>query len=276
MTSSSRISASLVALALGFAGCGGEDPALLGQTAQEIIGGSSDAADPAVVLVFAQQPRSAQGFLCSGTVIAPRVVVTAAHCLSPQTIGTGNTFQVFFGSDWNKATTTSWAAVKEVHFDPAFDARNLGAGHDIGVVILAQPTSVKPVPRYRGSWNPSMVGQPVRLAGFGVSDGKTQGGVGIKRSVSTRLDDYNGLLLHVGDSEHQSCEGDSGGPALMTIAGVETLVGVTSFGQVGCVGGGWHTRVDVLAAFIDTYAPAPSAPKPPVPTRAPRTLPRAM
>ena len=39
-------------------------------------------------------------------------------------------------------------------------------------------------------------------------------------------------------------------------------MGVTSFGQVGCTGGGWDTRIDVYSAFIGQYVKG-AAPPPP-------------
>ena len=52
-----------------------------------------------------------------------------------------------------------------------------------------------------------------------------------------------------------TCNGDSGGPALMKIDGVETIVGVTSYGNADCSDGGFDARVDSDLAFIDTYLP---------------------
>ena len=63
------------------------------------------------------------------------------------------------------------------------------------------------------------------------------------------------MLIGVGDSRHGTCNGDSGGPAFMRIDGVETIVGVTSYGNADCSDGGFDARVDSDLAFIDTYLP---------------------
>jgi hypothetical protein len=39
----------------------------------------------------------------------------------------------------------------------------------------------------------------------------------------------------------------------MTMGGREVIVGLTSFGDVNCAAGGYDTRVDTLAAWVDTY-----------------------
>jgi MYXO-CTERM domain-containing protein len=52
----------------------------------------------------------------------------------------------------------------------------------------------------------------------------------------------------------------------MTVAGVEVVAGITSFGNVGCDQVGFGTRVDAFAeAFIDPFVAAndPDAPPPP-------------
>jgi hypothetical protein len=60
-------------------------------------------------------------------------------------------------------------------------------------------------------------------------------------------------LVAIGDSKRDTCQGDSGGPALALIDGVETIIGITSFGDVGCHNGGYDTRTDRYLAFIDRY-----------------------
>lgn len=262
-----------VAVASLLPGCG--DPGGAGSIDDAVIGGVIDNGDPAVVLLFAQKPNSNQGYLCSGTLISPTVVLTAAHCVATQVVGAGVTFSIFIGTDWNKPAADSWVDVKEVRWDQQFDINNLGAGHDIAVAILTRGLTITPVPINRTPLDRSLVGKPARVVGFGATEGKNRTGVGVKRTVTTALADYNAILMHVGDSTHQSCEGDSGGPALMAMGGVETLVGITSYGQVGCVDGGYHTRVDAYLPFIFQYAP-PGSGTPPVVTPVPKGLPPSL
>jgi secreted trypsin-like serine protease len=72
------------------------------------------------------------------------------------------------------------------------------------------------------------------------------------------VDAITSLFVQIGSSSRQTCHGDSGGPALQTIGGVETIVGVTSFGSDRsannvCFGGGFDTRVDDYAPFIAAH-----------------------
>lgn len=236
--------------ALLLAGCIAE-PTLPDEAAgtreSDIIGGTLDSGDPGVVLLY-----SSPGYICTAEVISPTVLLTAAHCVSPQEVGQGATFRAYFGADAN-AGGGQWINVKEVHNDPAFDSNNLEGGHDVGIAILASPTTVKPLPYNRTAITSGMVGQSVRLVGYGLNNASTQSGAGTKRQTTTKLYDYNSLLLHIGTTGNETCNGDSGGPAFMNINGVETIVGVTSYGTIGCTGGGYDTRVDRYLAFIDQY-----------------------
>ena len=68
--------------------------------------------------------------------------------------------------------------------------------------------------------------------------------------------------IHIGDSDTQTCHGDSGGPAFQTINGREVIVGITSFGTDTraevCINGGFDTRVDSVLSFIDSEVPPPA------------------
>src|SRR4051794_24081895 len=86
------------------AGCGAATGAP-GVLEAEIIGGTSDANDNAVVLLYMTVPGQAGGAICTGEVISPHVVLTAAHCTGGEdpTI-TNATYRVYVGADFNKAT----------------------------------------------------------------------------------------------------------------------------------------------------------------------------
>jgi secreted trypsin-like serine protease len=235
----------LVAACFVVATCGAESSELL------LLGGATDSGDPSVVAIFAHQPNASVGSLCTATVISRTALLTAAHCVDPRTVGTGNIFEVFTGTSLNAAT--SRLSVASTVFDPAFDPNDLQAGHDIAIVKLARPTALPPVPFNRRPLPESALSSPVRLIGYGTAH--VGGSVGSKRTVTTSIDGIDELLVHVGSSNKSSCHGDSGGPALQVIDGKEMIVGVTSFGtdfsqSQTCFFGGRDTRVDRFADFI--------------------------
>ncbi len=260
-------------------GCLGPGVGPLGvdESDQPIVGGVLDTADPAVVLIFAQVPGAQSGSLCSGTVISPHLVLTAAHCVHPAEVGATAKFTVFTGNNFDLAQPNQLLGVKATHYNPAWQAALLDAGHDIGVVALANATTITPKPYNKSAMAQAMVNQPVRFVGFGITSGGAND-AGIKRQVTGALKTYNNVLLQFDNSVKGTCSGDSGGPAFMNIAGVETLVGVTSFGDQNCAISGFDTRIDVENTFINTYvqmydpATAPTPP-PPAPNPSPNPSP---
>jgi V8-like Glu-specific endopeptidase len=242
-------------LLLGLFGCdAAKEPAAEAppENAEPIIGGETDTGDPSVVAVYAQQVGATSGFLCTGSVIAPRIVLTAAHCVSESETGPNARFVVLTASDINKRGGQQ-LAVKEVHANPRWSANNLPGGHDEGIVVLAQPTTLAPLPINRVTLAASAKGAAVRVVGYGLNDGVAQTGAGTKRQAITKIGAVSSALIEVGDHRKGTCNGDSGGPAFMKLGGVETIVGTTSYGDETCSEGGWDARVDVDMDFIAPF-----------------------
>ncbi|WP_433931498.1 trypsin-like serine protease [Sorangium cellulosum] len=222
-----------------------------------VIGGTVDEGDPAVAYLQVAQPAE-DGFTefstCTASLIAPKVLLMAAHCVEPWLVENA-TITAFFGTDVFTGEGT-WVNVKEVHAEPRYTSSNIRAGHDIAVGILEEPVPIAPLPYNRAPMTAADVGEPVRLIGFGRDEDWADG---IKRHVSTTINTVTPTLLGLGDATHHTCTGDSGGPALMNVNGVPTIVGVTSFSTTGdftiCTDG-WDARVDLSVDFIDQFVNA--------------------
>jgi MYXO-CTERM domain-containing protein len=242
-------------------------PSPVATLSQGIINGTTDTGDPAVVLIFAAMAGSNQASLCTAEVISPHVLLTAAHCVDPATVGANVTFHVFIGPMFSSSSPASdFLTVKETHYDTSFDSMHPENGHDVGVVILNDPTTIVPVPYNRTAIPTSMVGTPARLVGYGITSGSDTMGTsaGTRRQAPSTLAHLDSLFVGLQDGAHGICEGDSGGPAFMSFAGTERIVGVTSFGFNGCplmppsgtppgYEAGNDTRIDMYASFIDPY-----------------------
>ena len=161
--------------------------------------------------------RSASGDTlggCSGTVIAPRAVLTAAHCLDE---GVG------IVRVWTGAASEPEIVAASFTFYPDF--RFNQSGFDVGVVLMSEdlPRSSIPILVSREG----RVGEPAIIAGWGRDQNDT---VAFLRAGSTTLAAVTSDLLRTTYAPPSSsvCQGDSGGPILLNEGGQWVVGGITS------------------------------------------------
>lgn len=222
-----------------------EGSAAPGTTQQEIIGGSSDPNDPAVV-ALAQYSGGQFYEFCTGTLVAPRTVLSAGHCVDPQV---SNGAYVVFGP--SVSSPTQYVAVAQPYQHPNYNPSNLN--NDVSVWKLQTAvTNVTPLPMNATALTQSDVGRTVRHVGYGVSNGYNQTGSGLKREVTYTIRSLpspsQSTQYESGASGQQTCNGDSGGPALAIMPGstTESVIGTVSWGDANCVQQGWDNRVDLM------------------------------
>jgi secreted trypsin-like serine protease len=230
----------VLALPLGVMACGGEASGVLEGTAASIIGGEIAQTDSGVVLVRADGVAS-----CTGEVVSPHVVTTAAHCISGSQTWSVDTSYDGSGRPY---------AVGEAHSHPSYEG-TLGI-FDVGVLILNDALPVTPIAVSHSPLTDSDIGKRVRIVGYG--DTTVYGeGFGKRRQAMVALVSYTSgsvTVGNVGSDGKVQCYGDSGGPALLTIDGVERIIGFDSGGQGSlCNRDDINTRADAVTAFIDPY-----------------------
>ncbi len=243
----STIFATILGLSISTFGCMVGDHAS-DNSDEDILGGTDDAGDPSVVQLRAIQ-RTATGTSiggCTATVIAPTVLLTAAHCIPAgaarfqyNPAATASTFDLN-GAGWINAV----AGIPH----PAYTG-DATAGHDVAVVILASDVGLAASPLGAAPAN----GSTVRAVGYGRNEAKGGPGVygsGTKRSVDIVVSAVTDREFVAGVDLQGTCHGDSGGPIFQN--GV--VVGTTSYGSTGdCRGGSHLMRVDDNRGFLDTY-----------------------
>jgi MYXO-CTERM domain-containing protein len=242
-----RIVAPLASL-LSIAGCGdGEDvsgPRGLDAQGNPIVGGSIDNGHSAVALLV-QDP----GYICSGTIVAERVYLTAAHCIESTN---PNDYVVAGGTNLNNDDPDYVIGVDAVHVHPGYSSSS--NSNDVGIVELSSDSPVKP---YRWMGNGSDVydlGTSFTAVGYGDTNGSGQG-AGVKRHVDMTIDElFSDAYLYGDGSNGNTCFGDSGGPDIVNNNGFFTVIGVHSFVTDGnCLDQGGSIRTDAMASFIDNY-----------------------
>jgi secreted trypsin-like serine protease len=259
MMSRAKICPALAALLLG--AC--FEPALDTDEAY-VIGGAitADGEFPGVgALMYDFGGEVAQG--CTGTLIAPTAVLTAAHCVDPELTGPGTPgFSLALDTtNGNTGTVTGLVAYKHESF--SLDGEpidGLAEFFDIGVVILSQPiTTVEPVKMIRPEESAALIaGLDLAIVGYGRTSNATQD-TGIMYDAMTKLISLNATEIQVGMGlpQPQNCQGDSGGPALADLGGGRRVVGVVSrsFSGFECTMGGVDTRVDAYLSWIHGKVP---------------------
>lgn len=211
---------------------------------------------------------------CGGSVVAPQVVVTAAHCVED---GSAEGLSVSVGAtDYDAGTRID---VVEVIVHPDY------ADHpsaDVAVLRLAQPAPVAPIALATVADDAlEAPGEPAVVAGWGSQTPLVGQVPPLDRDlyeVELQIvadDDFECATpdpddqICAADFMEDSCQGDSGGPLFADLPSGEVQIGIVSSG-LGCgVPGfaGYYTEVNGprIATFLAPFLPASSEGETPVP-----------
>jgi MYXO-CTERM domain-containing protein len=137
-----------------------------------------------------------------------------------------------------------------IAYHPDWNIDDLDAGNDIAVMHLADEVPIQPAAIRTQPLTASDLGASISLVGWGITGGGQEDS-GIKRQVTSRLDEVSDNLVMVGNPDTNTCSGDSGGPTFYDAGAGPEIIGVTSFGDADCREYGISTRVDVFLDFIE-------------------------
>jgi len=270
----------------------GMDERNAGVSEEAIIRSTQLGGKDQVVMLFIRTYNAATNSLgsrtCTGSYFAPRVVLTAAHCL--ENVWNNQVFAYYgdnYTADFPQLTQIGdtfvppppgspsfWSAADSYEAHPQWDPTVIRA--DMGVVYLDRKLPFDPVPlaRFRldNTWN----NKQVTITGWGANTAPTPttgAGSRVQRTGKTKIvgtptaADYHpedpnpGMLdatirnatvkLDGHAPNANGCFGDSGGPIIVNQSGQDYFAGVSSWTGLSCEDYSLYTRIDPFLPFLD-------------------------
>jgi secreted trypsin-like serine protease len=278
---------------------GSGSPASNPKATGSVIGGHNAMIAQYPSLAYIEGVQATAGYACTGTVVAPRVILTAGHCvedIESNSIVEPAEIAVATGvSNLTKIPPANISAVVQVLAYPNFDPTKLQG--DAGLLILAAPVAAPPIAMATGAdaalYEP---GDELTIAGWGIDDRNTGHAPNQLQAATVPVEEAarckrgtrrfypffdpsrQVCALDIPGFKITTCHGDSGGPAIATRPdGTPVEVGVTSLGDGSCnpSSPGVFTRVDQISTWVQSWinavelgAPAPKVvvPKSHLPT----------
>merc|ERR1712223_2533 len=197
---------------------------------------------------------SGYSYFCGGTILDSTTVLTAAHCYYSQNLTNISKYFIAAGATHVQDSSAQTAFVKSITLHENYNQNN-GPSNDVAIIKLKTALTinakVRPACLPAATYSPSGVAV---ASGWGLVGQKpnkeTLNLMYVAKPVITKANciknfkwtasDITNVMVCAGDANggESTCNGDSGGPLVVAGANdVATVIGATSFGPGGSMGG---------------------------------------
>lgn len=260
-----------VALACSLAATGCDATLPVSNTSSPVTGGSDAPPGKWPDVAAVMFPVDGEVPLCTGTLVAPTIVLTAGHCYDRTTLPLPDS--VLIGaSSLARPDEGETIPIERgyVYPDPA-------TTEDLAVLVLARPSTRPPRQIVDGWARADLVnGAAISLVGFGAIDRTGMVYVNELQEATTTVTDVDCSTssgcnpgahpageLGAGGMGVDTCPGDSGGPLYLSTSYGPVLAGVTARSyddaRFACSEGGIYVRPDKVLDWIEKVAGVPVA-----------------